>query len=57
MTSKEFAEVRKNGFFKPRSEPRIRFEPKLTISKRIVGDWHLERKFAGHDPEKKRDEF
>jgi hypothetical protein len=25
--------------------PRRQVEPKLTISKRITGDWHLEKKF------------
>jgi hypothetical protein len=38
-------------------ENRLQITPKLTLSKRIIGDWHLERKFTGHDPEKKRDEF
>jgi hypothetical protein len=25
--------------------PRPQIAPKLTISKRIIGDWHLEKKF------------
>jgi hypothetical protein len=37
--------------------PKKRFEPRLKLPTKIVGDWHLEQKFAGADPEKKRDEF
>jgi hypothetical protein len=57
MSPEEYSQVRKRGFFKPSTAPRVRYEPKLTLSKRIIGNWELERKFTGHDPEKKRDEF
>jgi hypothetical protein len=52
MTEQEYQErLRENGgrFFKPKPQPRIQVEPKLTITKRITAEWPNVQTFNGVD--------
>jgi hypothetical protein len=57
MTSNEFQELKRRdgGFFRKTERPAV--EPKLTLTRRIVGDWFSATKFYGVDRDKDRDEF
>jgi hypothetical protein len=54
MTSEEFSRLKEGGFFKPR--PQFRYEPKLTLTKRITGTWGEDVRFFTDWPKKFRPE-
>jgi hypothetical protein len=57
MTDNEFQKLKRQdgGFFRKTERPAV--EPKLTLTRRIVGDWFSATKFYGRDTEKDSAEF